>query len=52
MQTKHLTLIDQEREQLKKVVQLWGLSDERTLKQSQLVDRLIIEFMFNNCSSK
>ena len=40
-----ISLLDRERELLKRVAQKWGFSDERTLRQSERVDRLINDLM-------
>ncbi|MBS4022706.1 MAG: Spo0E family sporulation regulatory protein-aspartic acid phosphatase [Dethiobacter sp.] len=42
-----MALLDRERELLKRVAQKWGFSDERTLRQSQRVDRLVNDIMLN-----
>ncbi len=44
-QVRQITLIDRERERLSIAARRWGFSDERTLRQSELVDRLINDFM-------
>jgi hypothetical protein len=40
-------IIDRERELLKRIAQKWGFSHERTLRQSERVDRLIYDYMQN-----
>ncbi len=40
-----MPVIDRERELLKRIAQKWGFSDERTLRQSERVDRLINNYM-------
>lgn len=40
-----LDLINRERERLHRLAKQWGLSDQRTLRQSEKVDRLIYVFM-------
>ena len=40
-----LTLIDHERERLHRFAKRWGLCDQRTIRQSQKLDRLIYWFM-------
>ena len=40
-----LTPIDHERERLHRFAKRWGLCDQRTIRQSQKVDRLIYWFM-------
>ncbi|EEG76844.1 Spo0E family sporulation regulatory protein-aspartic acid phosphatase [Dethiobacter alkaliphilus] len=47
-----LALIDRERERLHKFASQWGFGDQRTLQQSERVDRLIYVFMRRSDSIK
>lgn len=40
------SVLDRERELLRKAAELWGIGDERTIRQSQKVDRLVNDLMF------
>jgi hypothetical protein len=45
-QIRQITQIDREREKLTIAARRWGFSDERTLRQSELVDRLVNDYMY------
>lgn len=45
------SVLDRERELLRKAAELWGIGDERTIRQSQKVDRLVNDFMFRSIAN-
>lgn len=44
-QKRQITQIDQERERLTIAARCWGFGDERTIRQSERVDRLVNDYM-------